>query len=184
MSTANDATVYELVGGDQGVRQLVRFFYQEMDRQPSAKVIREMHPQSLDESEEKLYWFLSGWMGGPQLYWEKRGHPMLRARHLPFPIGRNEADLWIECFRLALKRHLDSQPAWASTLADTKAARAKLESELLQALQRVALHMMNQPAVANTTTPNISTSDKTVASGNDSALHKDAKTNSPKTTKE
>jgi hemoglobin len=154
MSTVNEATVYDLVGGDQGVRQLVQYFYQEMDRLPSAKVIRDMHPQSLDESEEKLYWFLSGWMGGPQLYWEKRGHPMLRARHLPFPIGRNEADLWIECFRLALKRHLDSQPAWA----DAKAARAKLESELLQALQRVALHMMNQPA----------------ASGGDSAGHKDS----------
>lgn len=169
----NEATVYELVGGDQGVRQLVQYFYQEMDRQPSAKVIREMHPQSLKESEEKLYWFLSGWMGGPQLYWEKRGHPMLRARHLPFSIGRTEAELWIECFRLALKRHLDEQPAWA----DAQAARVKLESELLQALQRVALHMMNQPVAHGPDRPTSTSSD-------DAENRKDLKPGSTQSKKE
>ncbi len=142
MSTVREATVYALVGGDLGLRQLVKFFYQEMDRRPEAKVIRDMHPLSLDESEERLYWFLSGWMGGPPLYGEKRGHPMLRARHLPFAIGQTEAELWVACFQAALTRHLDSQPAWSQA----PEARTKLEDELMRALQRVALHMMNQPA--------------------------------------
>ena len=141
MTPVNEATAYELVGGDAGLRQLVRFFYEEMDRRPEAKGIRDMHPESLAESEEKLYWFLSGWTGGPQLFWEKRGHPMLRARHLPFAIGPNEAEQWIACFRVALTRHLDLNLEWKQALD----VRAQLERDLMNALERVALHMINQP---------------------------------------
>ena len=80
-------TPHELIGGDVQVRALVDKFYDLMDASPEYYVIRKLHPVDITGSREKLYMFLSGWMGGPQLYVEKHGHPMLRARHLPFPIG-------------------------------------------------------------------------------------------------
>jgi hemoglobin len=76
-------TFYQAVGGEEGLRRLVTRFYQIMDSEPKAAGIRAMHQADLSEASEKLFLFLSGWMGGPPLYIEKYGHPMLRARHLP-----------------------------------------------------------------------------------------------------
>ena len=56
-----------------------------------------MHPEDLTSSREKLFMFLTGWTGGPQLYIERYGHPFLRRRHLPFKIGEEERDQWIYC---------------------------------------------------------------------------------------
>lgn len=95
-------TPYENIGGDAGVKRLVDRFYDLMDQLPEAAGIRALHPQDLNRSREKLYKFLSGWMGGPQLYIQEYGHPMLRARHLPFPIGIPERDAWLLCMNLAL----------------------------------------------------------------------------------
>ena len=54
--------------------------------------------------------FLSGWMGGPQLYVEKFGHPRLRMRHMPFRIGLVERDQWIWCMNKALdESHIDAR---------------------------------------------------------------------------
>ena len=64
--------------------------------------MRALHAASLKASREKLFLFLSGWLGGPQLYVEKFGHPMLRARHLPFSIGTVERDEWLWCMERAL----------------------------------------------------------------------------------
>ena len=64
--------------------------------------IRALHPETLDGSRDKLYWFLSGWMGGPSLYTAQFGHPRLRARHMPFAIGDAERDAWVACMRVAL----------------------------------------------------------------------------------
>lgn len=97
-------TPYEELGGDTTVRALVDAFYDIMDADPQAAEIRAMHPQDLAESREKLYMFLSGWLGGPALYIEKYGHPRLRARHLPFPIGNREAAQWLYCMATALKQ--------------------------------------------------------------------------------
>lgn len=93
---------YELMGGEDAVRQLVDRFYDLMDTAPEAAGIRALHPPSLDTSREKLRLFLTGWTGGPPLYVEKHGHPMLRARHLPFPIGESERDAWTWCMDRAL----------------------------------------------------------------------------------
>ena len=93
---------YELLGGDSAVRQLVDRFYDLMDTVPTYAVIRILHPADLTGSREKLYLFLSGWLGGPPLYAEKFGHPMLRARHLPFAIGIAERDAWLACMRQAM----------------------------------------------------------------------------------
>ncbi|MDZ4055619.1 MAG: group II truncated hemoglobin, partial [Polynucleobacter sp.] len=95
-------TSYELIGGAEPVRALVDRFYDLMELEEAYALIREMHPQDLSSSREKLYLFLSGWMGGPQLYQEKYGHPMLRARHLPFPIGSVERNQWLDCMKRAM----------------------------------------------------------------------------------
>ncbi len=93
---------YDLLGGDATVRRLVDRFYDLMDSVPEHYVIRKLHPADLAGSREKLYLFLSGWLGGPQLYAEKFGHPMLRARHLPFAIGLAERDAWLACMKQAM----------------------------------------------------------------------------------
>ncbi|MBL8308935.1 MAG: group II truncated hemoglobin [Burkholderiales bacterium] len=96
------STPYVLFGGDAGVRALVDAFYDHMDLDESYTGIRKLHPESLDGSRDKLYWFLCGWLGGPNRYVERFGHPRLRARHLPFPIGEAERDAWLNCMRDAL----------------------------------------------------------------------------------
>jgi len=96
------ATFYELLGGTEQVRALVDRFYDIMDSDPGASDIRAMHPQDLTGSREKLYMFLTGWTGGPQLYIERYGHPFLRRRHLPFSIGEVERDQWMYCMIKAM----------------------------------------------------------------------------------
>ncbi len=94
------ATPYEEIGGDGAVRNLVDGFYDRIDA--SAPTLRAMLPKDDSVSRQKLYEFLSGWMGGPNLYIEKRGHPALRMRHFPFAIGRDEVDEWLRCMTEAL----------------------------------------------------------------------------------
>lgn len=94
---------YELLGGDAKVRELVTRFYDLMDAEPGFAGIRRLHQADLSQAREKLYLFLSGWLGGPQLYTERFGHPMLRARHLPFAIGEAERDLWLACMDRAMQ---------------------------------------------------------------------------------
>lgn len=96
------SSLYEQLGGDAGVRKLADAFYDVMERDPRAETIRALHPKDLAHSREKFYLFLSGWLGGPPLYVEKYGHPRLRARHLPFPIGEKERDEWMLCMREAM----------------------------------------------------------------------------------
>jgi hemoglobin len=99
---ATNATIYERIGGEAAIRQLVDRFYDLMDSEPLAAGIRALHPTDLSESRNKLFWFLVGWMGGPPLYIQRFGHPRLRARHLPFPIGERERDEWLWCMFRAL----------------------------------------------------------------------------------
>ena len=94
---------YDSLGGDAAVRRLVDRFYDLMDSVPDYYVIRKLHPADLAGSRDKLYMFLSGWLGGPPLYAEKYGHPMLRARHLPFAIGIAERDAWLACMKQAMQ---------------------------------------------------------------------------------
>jgi hemoglobin len=98
----SEHTLYELLGGEMGVRTLVDRFYDLMDSSSEAVHVRAIHPVDLRQSREKLFMFLSGWSGGPPLYMEKIGHPRLRQRHMPFPIGRTERDEWLWCMNKAL----------------------------------------------------------------------------------
>ena len=93
---------FEQLGGIDGVRALVDRFYDLMDLEPEFAELRALHPTSLDGSRDKFAWFLTGWLGGPDLYVERFGHPRLRARHLPFPIGVQVRDQWLTCMGLAM----------------------------------------------------------------------------------
>jgi hemoglobin len=100
-SASTPQSLFDLLGGDpeatNQIRAIVEAFYDVMDSDEKAKAIRLMHPEDLTSSREKLFMFLSGWTGGPQLYIERYGHPFLRRRHLPFKIGEDERDQWIYC---------------------------------------------------------------------------------------
>jgi hemoglobin len=95
-------TPFERLGGEPGVRALVDRFYDLMDLEPAYAGIRGLHPPTLEGSRDKLFWFLCGWLGGPDHYIERFGHPMLRARHLPYAIGGAERDQWMACMTQAM----------------------------------------------------------------------------------
>jgi hemoglobin len=95
-------TPFDRIGGEAAVRALVDRFYDLMDLEPAYRRLRSIHPVELDGSRDKLYWFLCGWLGGPQHYVERFGHPRLRMRHLPYPIGVAERDQWLDCMRRAM----------------------------------------------------------------------------------
>lgn len=94
------ATPYEAIGGDAVVRELVDRLYDNIDA--TAPTLRAMLPRNDSGSRTKLYEFLSGWLGGPPRYVEKRGHPRLRMRHFPFAIGDDEVAEWLRCMGEAL----------------------------------------------------------------------------------
>ena len=121
-------TPYDRLGGDAGVRALVDRFYDYMDTLPQAREIRAMHPAHLESSRQKLFLFLSGWLGGPPLYVQKYGHPRLRMRHLHFAIDTSARDAWLECMNRAI--------------ADC--VHEKLLAEMLRsAFSRMASHLRN-----------------------------------------
>jgi hemoglobin len=122
-------THYQRIGGAEKVRALVRRFYELMDEQPEAYGIRKLHADDLQGANDKLFKFLSGWMGGPQLFIEQYGHPMLRRRHLPFAIGNAERDQWMMCMNQALGEVVEDEA---------------LRHELSDAFAKVADHMRNR----------------------------------------
>lgn len=123
-------TIFSLIGGAEPLRALVDRFYDLMDLEPEFLELRKMHPRVLDGSRDKLYSFLSGWSGGPDLYIERHGHPRLRARHLPYGIRISERDQWLSCM------------AWA--MQDT-AIGPELQERLLQSFYETANWMRNRP---------------------------------------
>ncbi|HXH65302.1 MAG TPA: group II truncated hemoglobin [Mariprofundaceae bacterium] len=127
--STDSRSYYERIGGEDGVRRLVHRFYEIMDTLPEAKGIRAMHAD-LREAEQKLFMFLSGWMGGPQLYAEQYGHPRLRMRHMPFAIAESERNQWMACMNQALADEVEDKA---------------LRAEISTALYKVADFMRNQP---------------------------------------
>jgi hemoglobin len=122
-------TPYEQLGSDAGVRALVDRFYDLMDLEPQYAALRAVHGATLEHAREKLYLFLSGWLGGPPLYVREHGHPRLRARHLPFPIASRERDQWLACMAQAL---------------DDVGCAAELKPRLMEALFQTADWMRNR----------------------------------------
>ena len=126
---AQQPSAFELIGGETRLRELVDRFYDLMDLEPEFAGIRVLHPATLEDSRNKLYWFLSGWTGGPNLYIERFGHPRLRARHLPYAIASGERDQWLRCM------------AWA--MQDVGIAEA-LQERLMQSFYQTADWMRNK----------------------------------------
>ena len=97
------ATAFDLIGGEPALRALSDRFYDLMDLEPAYAALRAVHGPALDQARDKLFWFLCGWMGGPNHYMDRFGHPRLRARHLPFHIGILERDQWLACMNQAME---------------------------------------------------------------------------------
>lgn len=116
MTPGVEPSPFERLGGEAAVRSLVDRFYDLMDLEPAYAGLRAMHPTQLDGSRDKLHWFLCGWLGGPNHYIDRFGHPMLRARHLPYKIGTAERDQWMACMQQAMQE-LDTAPALAERLS-------------------------------------------------------------------
>jgi hemoglobin len=122
-------THYQRIGGAEKVQALVDRFYHLMDELPESYGIRKMHAETLSGANDKLFKFLSGWLGGPQLFIQEFGEPFLRRRHFPFAIGNSERDQWMLCMNQAL-----------SDVVEDEALRV----ELSIALSKVADHMRNR----------------------------------------
>ena len=129
MQIETELSHYQRIGGAEKIRSLVHRFYQIMDELPESYGIRKMHAADLQNSEDKLFKYLCGWLGGPQLYIQEYGHPMLRRRHLPFAIGIAERDQWLMCMNMALTEVVEEE---------------ELRQQLFTALSGLADHMRNQ----------------------------------------
>ncbi len=95
-------TIFEWIGGEDRIKAVIDRFYDLMDLEPGYAALRTAHGNTLAGARDKLFWFLCGWMGGPQYYTERFGHPILRARHMPFKIGIQERDQWLACMNQAM----------------------------------------------------------------------------------
>jgi hemoglobin len=129
MMSNETITLYEAIGGDATVKALARRFYELMDALPEAARCRAIHPADLSGSEQKLYDYLTGYLGGPPVYVEKHGHPMLRRRHFMAEISPQERDEWLLCFRRAMDETIENE---------------KLRAIIWPPIERLAHHMQNR----------------------------------------
>ncbi len=120
---------YLRLGGEKAVRELVDRFYDLMDSRSDCTELRQLHAPDLGDARNKLFMFLSGWLGGPSLYIDKYGHPRLRQRHMPFQIGERERDQWMLCINQAMQ---------------DMAIEPELQQELYAAFYKTADFMRNQ----------------------------------------
>jgi len=129
MTENRPLTPYDHIGEEAAIFSLVERFYFYMDTLPEAAGIRAMHAASLSDARTKLFKFLSGWLGGPDLFIQEYGHPRLRQRHFPFAIDARARDQWMLCMHKAL---------------DEVSMDANFRENLSQALQQLATHMINR----------------------------------------
>ena len=124
-SDAVPASVFQRLGGTDFFDALVARFYAGVAGDP---VLRPLYPEDMTDAETNLRDFLIQYWGGPDDYSRRRGHPMLRARHLPFSIGRPERDAWMRHMAAAVR---------------SSSAPAELAAELLDYFERAATHLLN-----------------------------------------
>lgn len=106
---ARPASLYESIGGAAPLRALARRFVAEVRALPPEQPLRRMFDDDMGEREQRLFEFLSGWLGGPPLYTARRGLPNLRARHRHLPIGSAERDQWLRCMRRAVAAEIAAE---------------------------------------------------------------------------
>jgi len=122
-------TLYEAVGGGEFFDQLVERFYARVAEDP---VLRPLYPEDLTDSIRHTSLFLQQYWGGPGTYSELRGHPRLRARHLPFAIGERERDAWFGHMAAAL-----------DSLVVERGTDPELEAQMIDYFARAADFMVN-----------------------------------------
>jgi len=128
MTEAQQQTPYILMGGEKSILNLVERFYFYMDTLTEAKELRAIHAADLASTKVKLFKFLSGWLGGPDLFQQEYGHPRLRQRHFPFKVDQQVRDQWMLCMNKAL---------YEIAMPD------ELRKNIKQALDGLATHMIN-----------------------------------------
>lgn len=105
---SSEITLYEVVGGEATFRALVECFYARVEADP---LLRPMFPEDLEPGKRWQFLFLSQYFGGPRSYEVERGHPRLRMRHNPFPIGREAQERWLGHMLAALAETGIQEPA-------------------------------------------------------------------------
>ena len=100
MSDQERGSIYSMMGGASAIRRLVEAFYPKVQAEP---LLAPLFPEDLTPVMEKQYLFLTQFFGGPALFSEQYGHPMMRARHMPFPITVERADAWLRCMKQAME---------------------------------------------------------------------------------
>lgn len=128
-ASSQQSNAYERIGGEKVIKALAHQFYQQMQTLEETQALLAIHRASIEESEQKLYEFLSGWLGGPSLYQEKHGHPALRARHMPFKVNDNMIEQWLLCMNNAIEIEI---------------AEPQHREAIFQAISKLARHMHNQ----------------------------------------
>jgi hemoglobin len=96
------ATPFELIGGDPAVRRVVDRFYDLMDNDPAVAPLRAMHAPDLGPMRERLADFLVGWLGGPNLYFQRPDARCMGQAHAPFAIDASIREQWLSCMHRAL----------------------------------------------------------------------------------
>jgi hemoglobin len=102
IETIPEPTPYDLVGGADAVRRIVDRFYDIMDTAPAAAGIRAMHDADLGPMRQRLFEFMSAWLGGPPIYVVGPGQKCIMSTHRSYMIGAAERDAWMLCMRRAL----------------------------------------------------------------------------------
>ncbi|CAM4327596.1 group II truncated hemoglobin [Shewanella livingstonensis] len=123
------SNAYDIIGGDNVIRAIAHDFYQQMQTRPETQALLAIHRSPIADSEQKLYEFLSGWLGGPPLYQQKHGNPALRARHTPFAIDESMRDQWLICMRAAINNAIK---------------KPEHQQVIIQAISTLADNMRNQ----------------------------------------
>ncbi|RRJ61922.1 globin [Paenibacillus oralis] len=120
-------SIYDNLGGGPTLKRLVEAFYPRVQKDP---LLAPLFPEDITPVMEKQYMFLTQFFGGPPLYSDAFGHPMMRARHMPFPVTRERAEAWLACMRAALEEIGIEEP---------------LRGFVLDRLSGPAFHFVNTP---------------------------------------
>ena len=135
LAKKNASHYYTLLGQQKGITELVNQFYMVMETDPKAKACLETHElvdgKVPDMIKDKLSFFISGWLGGPNLFVEKIGPPMMRKRHMHIKIEEKERDQWLYCMNIALKNH------------SSKKLKSKHKIKLANSFAALALRIQN-----------------------------------------
>jgi hemoglobin len=93
-------TLYDLAGGESTMQALVDVFYSKVEQN---KVLRPLFPDDFDDVKQRQYMFLTQFFGGPPLYSQTYGAPMMRARHMKAAIAPKHAKEWLACMSESLQ---------------------------------------------------------------------------------